>query len=84
MNEYSRRQTVLGLPLLGLASLGAASVVSRRVHAHPTGLGIELRPYPSTYNNGPPIRKWAGGPFGQSLTSTSRTLVRRAAHGVEQ
>ena len=39
MNEYSRRHVMLALPSLGLASLGAAAVVSRRVYAQPTGLG---------------------------------------------
>ena len=42
MLEYSRRHIMLALPSLGLASLGVASVVSRRVYAQPTGLGIEL------------------------------------------
>ncbi len=49
MNDYSRRRIMLALPSLGLASLGAASVVSRRVYAQPTGLGIELEPYPSAW-----------------------------------
>ena len=40
---------MLALPSLGLASLGVASVVSRRVYAQPTGLGIELEPYPSAW-----------------------------------
>ena len=49
MNEYSRRHVMLALPSLGLASLGAAAVVSRRVYAQPTGLGNELEPYPSAW-----------------------------------
>ena len=49
MTEYSRRHIMLTLPSLGLAALGAASVVSRRVYAQPTGLGIELEPYPSAW-----------------------------------
>ena len=37
------------VPSLGLASLGATSVMSRRAYAQPTGLGIELDPYPSAW-----------------------------------
>ena len=37
------------LPTLGLAPLGAASVVARSVSAQPTGPGIELDPYPSAW-----------------------------------
>ena len=49
MNEYSRRHIMLVLSTLGLAPLGAASVVSRSVSAQPTGPGIELDPYPSAW-----------------------------------
>ena len=49
MNGYSRRQIMLALSSLGLASFGAASVVSRRAYAQPTGLGVELEPYPSAW-----------------------------------
>ena len=40
---------MLTLPSLGLAALGASSVVSRRVYAQPTGRGVELEPYPSAW-----------------------------------
>ena len=49
MNEYPRRHILLALSSLGLASLGTASVVSRRVYAQPTGLGIDVEPYPSAW-----------------------------------
>jgi len=46
MNEYSRRH-MLALSSLGLASLGASTAVSRTAYAQPTGLDVELEPYPS-------------------------------------
>ncbi|HCQ98113.1 MAG TPA: hypothetical protein DIU48_01745, partial [Acidobacteria bacterium] len=49
MTEYSRRHIMLTLPSLGLAALGASSVVSRRVYAQPTGRGVESEPYPSAW-----------------------------------
>ena len=49
MNEYSRRHIMFVLSTLGLAPLGAVSVVSRSVSAQPTGAGIELDPYPSAW-----------------------------------
>jgi len=49
MTECSRRQAMLGLSSLGLASLGSASMGSRSVSAQPTGLGVELEPYPSAW-----------------------------------
>jgi len=49
VTEYSRRHILLTLSSLGLASLGTVSVMSRRVHAQPTGLGTELEPYPAAW-----------------------------------
>ena len=49
MNEYSRRQLMLAFPSLGLASLGAVSLASRRVYAQPTGSDVELEPYRSDW-----------------------------------
>ena len=49
MTEYSRRNILLGLPALGLASLGTVPAVSRSVSAQPTGPGVELEPYPSDW-----------------------------------
>jgi pimeloyl-ACP methyl ester carboxylesterase len=46
MTGFSRRQ-MLAASSIGLASLGAASVVPRRASAQPTGLGIQLEPYPA-------------------------------------
>ena len=49
MTEFSRRQAMLGLSSLTLASLGSASVGTRSIHAQPTGLGSELASYPSAW-----------------------------------
>ncbi|MDA1094526.1 MAG: alpha/beta hydrolase [Acidobacteria bacterium] len=49
MNELSRRHILYGLSSLGLASLAATSVGARRASAQPTGLGVELEPYPSAW-----------------------------------
>ena len=49
MNEYPRRHIMFGLATLGLAPLGAASVVARSASRQPTGPGIELDPYPSAW-----------------------------------
>ena len=49
MNEYSRRHVMLALSSLGLASLEAVSMGSRRVYAQLTASGIALEPYPSTW-----------------------------------
>ncbi|HIC57160.1 MAG TPA: alpha/beta fold hydrolase, partial [Acidobacteria bacterium] len=40
---------MLTLPTFGLASLGAVSLVSREAYAQPTGLGVDLEPYPSEW-----------------------------------
>jgi pimeloyl-ACP methyl ester carboxylesterase len=47
MNDYSRRHILYGLSSLGLASLGSTSVGARSASAQPTGLGVDLEPYPS-------------------------------------
>jgi len=49
MNEYSRRDILMTLPSIGLASLGATALSSRTVHAQPTGSDVELAPYPSAW-----------------------------------
>ena len=49
MVKCSRRHFTLAVSSLGLASLGAAPVVSRSVSAQPTGPGVELEPYPSDW-----------------------------------
>ena len=40
---------MLAFPSLGLASLGAVSLASRRVYAQPTGSDVELEPYRSDW-----------------------------------
>jgi len=47
MNKFSRRDIMLTMPAVGLASIGAASLASRGVSAQPTGVGVDLEPYPS-------------------------------------
>lgn len=49
MSELSRRHILYGLSSLGLASLGATSVGAGTASAQPTGLGVELEPYPSAW-----------------------------------
>ena len=49
MNEYSRRDILMTLPSIGLASLGATALSSRTVHAQPTGSDVELAPYPAAW-----------------------------------
>jgi pimeloyl-ACP methyl ester carboxylesterase len=49
MNEYSRRHILYGLSSLWLASLGSTSVGARSASAQPTGLGVDLEPYPSAW-----------------------------------
>ncbi len=47
MNKFSRRDIMLKVPAVGLASIAAASLASRGVSAQPTGVGVDLEPYPS-------------------------------------
>ena len=49
MNKFSRRDVMLTVPAVGLASLGVASLTSRGVSAQPTGRDVDLEPYPSEW-----------------------------------
>ena len=42
MNKFSRRDIMLKVPAVGLASIAAASLASRGVSAQPTGVGVDL------------------------------------------
>ena len=48
MIEFSRRQ-MMTLSSLGLAALGTTAMTTRGVAAQPTGPGVELEPYPSSW-----------------------------------